>query len=209
MDAPGYDRDYAPKAKSGKTTTKATVQRCILAFRSGFDEKGHAMAQQFSAEWAKGVIDDNVQKAQGFMNDPEALDGLLGQLQEKLAGLPDTVGTAFSNVPVMAQMVKCYVTREYTEVSPKVVASLIGAFLYLVARNDLIPDSIPVVGLADDLAIATVAMAINEPELKAFAAWREQQTGAPVNLVTVEGDEAADIESIDVVPIDAEAVDAE
>ena len=144
------------------------------------------MAQQFNMEWAKGVLDEGVQKAQGFINDPEQLNDLLGQLQEKLQSLPDTVSTAFSNVPVMAQMVKCYVTREYTDVSPKVVISLISAFIYLVKRNDIISDDIPIIGYADDLAVATIAMAINEPELKAFAEWRAQQTGVAVELVPVE-----------------------
>lgn len=144
------------------------------------------MAQQFSMEWAKGVIDDGVQKAQTFVDDPEQISGLLEQLQEKLAALPDTVSNAFSNVPTMAQMVKCYITREYTDVSPKVIISLVSAFIYLVKRNDIIADDIPIIGYADDLAVATVAMAINEPELKAFAAWREQQTGAPIDLIAVE-----------------------
>ena len=144
------------------------------------------MAEKFSAEWAKGVIEENVQKAQTFIDDPEQINGLLEQLQEKLQALPDTVGNAFSNIPVMAQMVKSYVTREYTDVSPKVIVSLVGAFIYLVKKNDIIPDNIPIIGFADDLAVATVAMVINEPELKAFAAWREQQTDTPIELVEVD-----------------------
>ena len=152
------------------------------------------MAQQFNIEWAKGVIENGTQKAQDFINDPEAINGLLDQLQEKLHGLPDTVSNAFHNVPVMAQMVKCYITREYTEVSPKVVISLVSAFIYLVKRDDLIPDSIPIVGYADDLAVATVAMAINEPELNAFAEWQAQRTGTPVNLVPAEVLEAETVE---------------
>lgn len=144
------------------------------------------MAEQFNAEWAKSVIDENVQKAQTFIENPEQIDDLLGQLQEKLKGLPGTVSTAFNNVPVMAEMVKCYVTREYTEVSPKVIVSLVATFIYLVKKNDIIPDSVPIVGYADDLAVATVAMAINEPELAAFAAWKEQRDGAPVELVSVD-----------------------
>lgn len=144
------------------------------------------MAEQFSAEWAKGIIDDGMQKAQGFVDNPEQINDLLGQLQEKLAGLPDTISNAFNNVPVMAQMVKSYVTREYTEVSPKVIISLISTFIYLVKKEDLISDSIPIIGYADDVAVATVAMAINEPELKAFAAWQAQQSNAPIDLVPVE-----------------------
>ena len=153
------------------------------------------MAEQFSAEWAKGIIDENLQNAQSFIDDPEQINGLLEQLQEKITGLPDTVANAFKNVPVMAQMVKCYVTREYTEVSPKVIVSLVATFLYLVKKNDIISDDVPVVGFADDLAVATVAMAINEPELAAFAEWRAQQA-----------DESDELVSADV--IDADQVDA-
>ncbi len=131
------------------------------------------MAEQFSAEWARGIIDEGVGKAKGIIDDPEQLNGLLQDVQEKLKGLPDTITNAFNNVPLMASMVKSYVTREYTEVSPKVIISLVSAFVYLVKQKDLIPDDIPVIGFADDLAVATVAMAINEPELKAYAAWRE------------------------------------
>ena len=86
------------------------------------------MAEQFSLEWAKGIIDDNVQKAQTFIDDPEQINGLLEELQAKMEGLPDTVSKAFNNVPVMADMVKSYVTREYTDVSPKVIISLVGHF---------------------------------------------------------------------------------
>lgn len=132
------------------------------------------MAEQFSPEWARSVIEDGVEKAQGFINDPEQMNTLLQDLQEKVKGLPSTVSTAFNNVPLMASMVKCYVTREYTEVSPKVIISLVSAFLYLVKQNDLIPDNTPIVGYVDDIAVATIAMAINEPELKAFELWREQ-----------------------------------
>ena len=159
------------------------------------------MAQQFNAEWAKGIIDDGVQKAQGIMDNPEQLDELLKDLQEKLKGLPDTISTAFNNVPLMASMVKSYVTREYTDVSPKVVVSLISTFIYLVAKNDLIPDNIPVVGFADDVAVATIAMAINEPELKAYAAWRVQQTGNPIEVAPVEP-LAADAQQAEIVQVE-------
>ncbi len=163
------------------------------------------MAEQFSAEWARNVINDNVQKAQAFVDNPEQISDLLAQLQEKLKGLPGTVSTAFNNVPLMVEMVKCYITREYTEVSPKVIVSLVAAFLYLVKQNDIIPDDVPIVGLADDLAVATVAMAINEPELAAFAAWKEQRDGNPVELVSVD---PIDVEPIEIDSIDVDSTDA-
>lgn len=165
------------------------------------------MAEQFTAEWAKSIIDDGMQKAQGLVDNPEQINDLLNQLQEKLKELPDTVSTAFSNVPVMAQMVKCYATREYTEVSPKVIISLISAFIYLVKKNDLVSDDIPIVGYADDLVIATVAMAINEPELNAFKAWRDQQENEPIDLVPVENAEV--VEEDKAIEMAEDAEDAE
>lgn len=155
------------------------------------------MAEQFSAEWAKGIIDDGVQKAQSLIDNPEQLDELLAQLQEKLMGLPDALTSAFNNVPLMAAMVKSYVTREYTAVSPKVVISLVSAFVYLVKKNDLIPDDTRVIGYLDDVAVATAAMMINEPELKDFADWREQNENPPIEVEgVVEDAGVAEVEGI-------------
>jgi uncharacterized membrane protein YkvA (DUF1232 family) len=156
------------------------------------------MSEQFSAEWAKGIIDDNVQKAQSFMDNPEQIEDLLGQLQEKLDSLPNAATNAFKNVPVMAQMVKSYVTREYTAVSPKVVASLVAAFVYFVKKNDIIPDSVPLFGYADDLAVAAVAMVISEPELKAFAEWQAQNAAGLSKEMAPEPVEAVEAEAADV-----------
>ena len=148
------------------------------------------MAEQFSAEWARGIIEGGVEKAQSLIIDPDQVNDLLGQLQEKLADVPETVKTAFTNIPLMAQMVKSYVTREYTEVSPKVVISLVSAFLYLVKKDDLISDAIPIIGMADDLAVVAVVMAINEPELTAYAAWREKQEAGKdiIDVAAVQAD---------------------
>lgn len=156
------------------------------------------MSEQFSAEWAKGIIDGNMQKAQSFMDNPEQIEDLLGQLQEKLDSLPSAATNAFKNVPVMAQMVKSYATREYTAVSPKVVASLVAAFVYFVKKNDIIPDSVPLIGYADDLAVAAIAMVISEPELKAFADWQAQKAAGLSKEMPVEPVEAVEAEAADV-----------
>lgn len=140
------------------------------------------MAEQFDFDSAKQVIDNGLEEAKSFLSDPEKIDGLLDSLKVQMAGLPDTVAGALSNVPLMASMVKSYVTKEYTEVSPKVVASLVAAFLYLVKRKDLISDDIPLLGLVDDLAVVTAALKINEPELEAFKNWQAQKSAGGETL---------------------------
>ena len=72
----------------------------------------------------------------------------------------------------MIAMVKAWIRKEYTVVSPKVIACLVGAIIYLLKKRDLIPDSIPLIGIADDLGVMGLALKMSEPELKAFAEWR-------------------------------------
>lgn len=141
------------------------------------------MAEEFSIEKAQEAIEGGIAQAQELMNDPAKVDDLLQQIQQQIANLPETVTGALGNIPLMASMVKSYVTKEYTEVSPKVVASVVAAFLYLVKQKDLIPDNVPVVGLVDDLAVVTAALKLNEPELEAFKAWKATQ---PTNLPATE-----------------------
>ncbi|MBQ9291626.1 MAG: DUF1232 domain-containing protein [Clostridia bacterium] len=128
----------------------------------------------FSLDDAKKLVEGGIGEAQELLKNPSKIDGLLEQLEDKLRGIP-VGGDLLASVPLMIAMVKSYINGSYKEVSPKVIASLVAAFLYLVKRKDLIPDNIPLVGHVDDLAVLGVALKICEPELKAFAAWRDGQ----------------------------------
>ena len=131
------------------------------------------MPEQFSVDDAKQVIENGIAQAQELMSDPAKIDELMKQLQQKVKELPSAAGEALGNIPLMASIVKSYVTKEYAEVSPKVVASLVSAFLYIVTKKDLIDDSVPVLGMADDLAVVALAMKVNENELAAYKQWRD------------------------------------
>ena len=100
------------------------------------------------------------------------MDDLLKQLEDKLREVP-RIGQTLSDLPLMISMVKGYITREYSEVSPKVIGVLLGAFLYLVRKKDVIPDNVPIVGIADDLAVLGLALKLCEPELQAFKEFRD------------------------------------
>ena len=115
------------------------------------------MAEDFNLDKAKEIIEGGIAQAQELINDPAKVDELIAQVQQQLQNLPDTFKTAAANVPLMIDMVKAYMTQEYTEVSPKVVASLVATFLYLLKGKDLIPDNVPVLGIADDLAVPASA----------------------------------------------------
>ena len=52
--------------------------------------------------------------------------------------------------------------------------------IYLIKKKDLISDSIPIIGHADDLAVMGLALKLSEKELKAYAEWRDAQVGGTV-----------------------------
>ena len=76
----------------------------------------------------------------------------------------------------MVALIKSYINKTYTNVSVKVIATMVSALLYLIKKNDIIPDNIPVIGRADDLAVLGFALKLCEPQLKAFKAWRDGAT---------------------------------
>ena len=125
-------------------------------------------------EQAKEWLDKATGGAQEVISNPSKVDEILLQLENKLQEVP-AIGETLSNLPTMIAMVKAWIKKEYTVVSPKVIACLVGAILYLLRKNDLINDRIPIVGIADDLAVLGLALKLSDPELEAFKAWRANQ----------------------------------
>lgn len=126
---------------------------------------------EFSTEKAQQLLDGGVTEAEEIMKDPSKVDEILIQLEEKLKTVP-VIGETLSSLPLMIAMVKGWITQEYTQVSPKVIACLVGAFIYVLKKKDLISDKIPIIGYVDDLAVLGLALKLSEPELKAFSEWR-------------------------------------
>jgi uncharacterized membrane protein YkvA (DUF1232 family) len=124
-------------------------------------------------EKAKEALNSFKEQAEELLKNPPKLEALLKQFEEKMKEVP-MAGDALSRIPLMIDMIRSYITREYTAVSPKVIATLVAAIIYLGTGKDLIPDNVPVVGYADDLAVFAAAFLIDEPELKAYAQWREE-----------------------------------
>ena len=120
---------------------------------------------------AKQVIDNGIDEAKSFLDDPEKMDSLLTSVKAQVANLPTTVTGALTQIPTLAAMAKSYVTKEYADVPVKTIASVVAALLYLV--KDIIPDGVPLLGLVDDLAVVTAVIKLNEPEIEAYKSWKQ------------------------------------
>ncbi len=109
-------------------------------------------------EKAKEILNSLTSQAQELLKNTSKLEKVLQQMEDKL----------------MISMIRSYVTKEYSVVSPKVIITLIAAIIYMVKDQDLIPDSTPVLGHVDDLAILAAAFMVTDPELNAYSQWREE-----------------------------------
>ena len=127
---------------------------------------------EMNMEQAQELLDKGVEEAEEVIQNPSKVDEILLQLEEKLKEVP-AIGSTLADLPLMISMVKAWIKKEYTEVSPKVIACLVGAVIYLLKKKDLISDSIPIVGIVDDIAVLGLALKLSEPELKAYAEWRD------------------------------------
>ena len=114
----------------------------------------------------------DMEQANELLDHPEQLQDLLIQVTDKMKTVP-VLGTVVSELPAMVSLVKSYVTKEYPDVSPKVIAAAVSGFIYLIKKKDLIPDNIPVLGQLDDIAVIALALSLIKPELDAYRSWQE------------------------------------
>ena len=132
------------------------------------------MANPINMDKAKEALNSFKEQAEELLKNPPKLEALLKQFEEKMKEVP-MAGDALSRIPLMIDMIRSYITKDYTVVSPKVIVTMLCALLYLLSGKDLIPDSKPVIGMVDDVAVITAAFMLNGPELDAYAKWREEK----------------------------------
>lgn len=132
------------------------------------------MSENIELKDLEEMLKGSAAKAEDYLKNPEGLEALLQKLEATMKNIP-YVGEDASKLPLMISLVRSYITQEYTEVSPKVVGSLVALVLYLLKKKDLIPDNIPLIGKLDDLAAIALVLKFNAQELKAYAAWRDSR----------------------------------
>jgi uncharacterized membrane protein YkvA (DUF1232 family) len=132
-----------------------------------------------SSTWVKRIVDSRFFKE--AMNKSEVLFnqnqiGLLTLIRGALKKVQDTAASSDLTVVkllnryivLFSELIKAYVQGTYTKLPVITLVKITAALLYFVMPFDFIPDFLPVVGFADDLAIVVwVGKAIKE-ELDEF-----------------------------------------
>ena len=130
------------------------------------------MNSMFDLNRAKEMVEGGISEATEMLRNPQKIDSLLVQAEEALKKVP-FAGDMLAKVPLMISMIKSYINGSYAKVSVKVIAAMVSSLLYLIKRKDLIPDSLPIVGHADDIAVIGFALKLCENELNEYKDWRD------------------------------------
>ena len=134
----------------------------------------------------ENAYESGKKEAERLLKDPDKMEIFLQRLEQKLDDIP-VVGDQLSMVPVMVSMIKSYISKEYTDVPTQTIVAMVAALLYLISPRDLIKDSIPVLGLLDDIAVIALAWKFTVGEADKYQIWRREH-----GLETVLFDESAE-----------------
>ncbi|MBE0471702.1 MAG: DUF1232 domain-containing protein [Methyloprofundus sp.] len=80
-----------------------------------------------------------------------------------------------TDIQCMYNLLKDYWRGEYREISWGVIASIVATLGYVFSPVDLIPDIIPVVGLADDAAMVALTLKLIGDDLKKYRAFKNKK----------------------------------
>jgi uncharacterized membrane protein YkvA (DUF1232 family) len=83
----------------------------------------------------------------------------------------DTLSDIRTKLTSIASLIKNYASGEYRDVSKGSIISVVAALIYFASPLDFIPDFVPMLGFADDLALLTFVISKLGNELEKFQLW--------------------------------------
>lgn len=97
------------------------------------------------------------------------LKGVLNKIQAE--GKSTVLQSITSKIMILGKLLKFYATGEYRAIDLKNVVIIITAFVYFLSPLDLVPDFIPMLGFADDIALMTFVFNSVSEEIEKFETW--------------------------------------
>ena len=121
-------------------------------------------------EKIKAALSETSRSAEEMFRDEEQTRSFLNEIEGKLDQFPK-LDKVMDDVKTVIAMLKDVVGKKYTDLPYATIASLLGALMYLFKKRDLIPDSIPVAGQLDDLAIMALALKLSKGDIEKYKKW--------------------------------------
>ena len=125
-----------------------------------------------------------LRKAAEIASDPKKISDLISSVSGKLSDMDENkkkVSGFFEKTKTLLRMLRAYINGEYRFIPWRSLLMIIGSLIYFLMPLDLIPDFIPVSGLADDISIIFLVFnSINE-DIEAFLEFEQTQKPGSIN----------------------------
>ena len=120
--------------------------------------------------------------AKDILKNEAKMEELLENLKTTLKNVT-TKDTALSYIPLMMSLVRSYVKKEYTKPSKNSMSHIVVALLYFVSELDLIPDTLPDVGYADDILVIAGCLDLVKKDIEDYRVWLKENGGEEFNYI--------------------------
>ena len=114
--------------------------------------------------------------AKNMVGNAGELFNLVGQLQGVLKQAAKALGNCVNDLQTMGDMIHDYADGSYKEVPVQTIIGVTVAVLYVVNPIDIIPDGIPAIGFADDIALVGFVLSQVHDDVDKYREWKEQQS---------------------------------
>jgi uncharacterized membrane protein YkvA (DUF1232 family) len=118
------------------------------------------------------MFDQAVNEAQTYIGQKEKLYALLDEANGIAENHYEVLVEAWESFQIFLRLVRSWLDGRYY-IPAVSLLMVIGALIYLVNPFDLIPDSIPVLGMVDDAAVITFVARANIEAISRFRNWEK------------------------------------
>jgi uncharacterized membrane protein YkvA (DUF1232 family) len=95
-----------------------------------------------------------------------------GRVSESLGGVPRKMHRVANETQLVLELIDDFVDGTYRQIPWHSMAVLAGAVLYSISPADVVPDTLPLIGVLDDLAVIAVAVRLVRRDLRAYCRFK-------------------------------------
>jgi uncharacterized membrane protein YkvA (DUF1232 family) len=116
-------------------------------------------------------------KAGKFSKSKGAMLLLVQQVLQKSnqKGLRNSLNDGIGQLQLLVRMVRSYASGEYRGIATSSLLKVVATLIYFVSPLDFIPDFLPVIGMADDLALLVWVFNSLDSEIQKFSDWERHK----------------------------------
>ena len=118
-----------------------------------------------------------------YIQDPDEFNRVIKEGQEKLASSAlKARDSVYEGLDIMLRMLSAYAKGEYRAIPWRTLLIVTAAVIYFVSPLDFLPDLLPAIGFADDVAIIVWTFGQIKHDVDQFLAWEQAQQKPQASL---------------------------